>query len=51
MGMDVNETRGHNATTCINDDVTLQVRSDFDDAIAFDQNIGEEARITCSVDN
>ena len=51
MGMDINETWSHNATACVNDDVTLQVRSDFVDAIAFNQNIGKEARIPCSVDN
>jgi hypothetical protein len=51
MGMDVNKAGSDNATTCINDDIALQVRSDFDDTVAFDQNIGEEARIACSVDN
>ena len=50
MGMDVNKAGSDNATTCINDDVALQVGTDFDDAIAFNLNIGKEARITCSVD-
>jgi hypothetical protein len=51
MGVNVNETRRHDSTCRVNHDITVQVGSDFGDVIAFNQYIGEEAWITCSVDN